>query len=421
MSFAQIISTLESENNTGSVEYQQEEPIETTVSATDVTDGASELNASYEQIDDVDTGITSAENAVVAIGELTDAVSEKVENGGSLSEFDEAVIHTTHETIMRSLGMSNQLTTLESLTLGQKGPALVTTLENLATDIVSKVVQAFKKALEQLLIFVQDLLRNNYLLQRYWDKVNKQVQAVAGQTPSTDLMSESARALSTPIVADAPGNTTSSIDLMYATATGMMKASMVGLQEIDKLNFKFDKLESTSVNHLIELHRYGVPHTVGMVSKQGMLDLKNTYGYLANGRSMVVEADFLGMKNPVKEYVSNSLDAQKVLVGTPDVMKDVMQKASSIMKDIKAFDSKRSYIKNAISRIAQYLTQDTVGGIPALLSKKARGYEQQLGQIRGMRRFVNGIIGRFPLECFKIAKAFIDYCKNSLKYYSAEK
>lgn len=414
MTFAKITSSLESL----SVEQDiSKTNVSETITQPEMTDAVSDLETEVTEIEQTGSAIDAGEEGIDKLSELAATVKQNSEETGSLSAVEQKAVAITHESIMTSLGFPITVASLESRSNLRSSEAVIATLEGAIENLFKNVVKAIKQAFENLLLFIQKLLSNNFLLQRYWDKINKQIAAVAGQTPKKEIMTESARALSTPMLKDAPGNIDTTFDLMHKTAVGMIAVSMEGLKEIDKINFKFSGKLGNDVGHLVDLGRYGIPRTRNAKNENGLLSSDSTYGYLTNGRSMNVFVGMLGIQTPVKEYVSNSSGVEEIAVARPDVLKDVMGKAAEIMKGVKEFDSKRSYIKNAISRISQYMTQSLLTGIPSLVSSKARQMEDDIGYIRGFRQFVNGIIGRFPLECFKIAKAFIDYCANSLKYY----
>lgn len=418
MSFASILATMESSPSELHIEPEVQETSNTAVDATiDVIDGSSELEKNINDIDSVDTGITSAENAVEQIVELQNTVSEKLQSTGSLTDFEQKAVQITYESIMSSLGISSAVLTNESIGYSDRAKNLVATLEEKGQGLMASVMNALKAALDSVLVFIQDLIRNNYLLQRYWNKINEQVRKVKGQTPTKETMSESAKALSAGgYLAKDPKAIDFSIDEMYATAVGMMKASDAGIDMINKLNFKFDKLEDRSLNAVLDLAKVGIPAV-----KSGEAGKTNRgFGYMTNGRTVVrVKENIFGVSKAFEGIVSNGEMAERIAVATPEQMHAIMGKAETIMKLIKAFDSKRSYIKNAISRITQYLSED-LSFYPSLVNKDVKDFRQNMANIRGMRSVVNAVVSRFPLESFKIAKAFIDYCRNSLKHYNGK-
>lgn len=417
MSFAKFLSTVESIGNETPENMEVHVATNDAVNValdSDTTDAVTEMDSKMRDIDQVDTGIDSAEAAVERIAELQGTISGKLERTGSLTDFEQKAVEITHESIMFSLGLPTAQLTVESVSYDQRATSMIATLEEKGQSLMQSIVQSIKRALESVMTFVQDLIRNNYLLQRFWNKVNDQVRKVKGQVPTKQTMSDSAKTLSAGgYLAKDPMAIDFSIDEMYATAMGMMKASDVGIDMINKLNFKFSELEDRNLEPVLNFQKHGIPGVnTGEAAKT-----KNAYGYLVNGRSVVrVEASLFGVDKALEGIVSNGDIAETIAVATPEQMYSIMGKAESIMKAIKSFDGKRSYIKNAISRITQYLAQDALF-YPSLVSKGARSASDNLGAIRGMRKVINGIVGRFPLESFKIAKAFIDYCRNSLRYY----
>lgn len=417
MSFAKIVQSVESIGQETPEQMEIHESTNTAVDQTlDVIDATADMESKMHDIDQIDTGIDSAEVAVDRLADLQNTINEKMEHTGSLTEFEQRAADITHESIMASLGMPVVQLTNESIKYNQRASHLVATLEEKGQGLMKSIVESIKRALESVLVFIQDLLRNNYLLQRYWNKVESQVRAAKGKTPSQDTMAESARALTAgDYLSRDPAAVQFSINEMYATAMGLMKASDVGIDAINKLNFKFDELESRDLSFILDFSRHGIP---GVKSGEAAKS-DRAYGYLTGGRSVVrVEADLFGVSKAFDGFVKNGEVAVKIAVATPEQMQDIMGKAEAIMRAIKSFDSRRSYIKNALSRITQYLAQDVLF-YPSMVSKGARDTRNNLNMIRGMRKVINDVIGRFPLESFKIAKAFIDYCKNSLKYYGS--
>lgn len=417
MTFAKLTASLES----NSVQSVQDE-LKTTEVSNQVTDATIGLEENISDIESTETVIEKAEEGADKLTEVIVTVKESSEDTGTLSPLEQSTVAVTHETIMASLGYSTSVFSMESFNVSRDAGKTIATLEASANSIFDKVLQAIKNAFENLLIFVQKLLSNNFLLQRYWEKINKQVSAVSGKGPNDKTMTESARALASPFLEARPNDIQSTITGMHKTAMGMLDVSMLGLKRIDEINFKFKGEVNKDVSEFMNLGDYGIPrldYTIVRDTKnsQGHNIRGNLYGYLVNGRSMNVVASISGISSAVKEYVRVATEAKEIPVASVDILKDTMAKAAEIMKGVKEFDSKRSYIKNAISRIMQSLAQSQLVGVPSLVSSKAREIESDLGYIRGLRSVINSIIGRFPLECFKIAKAFIDYCANSLKHY----
>jgi hypothetical protein len=409
MSFAQFLTTLESHSTDDPVVHEASNTAVDVSLSTDTTDAVTEMDEHMRSIDQVDTGIESAEVAIDRIAELQSTVSDKLQHTGSLTDFEQKAAEITHESIMSSLGLPAVKLTNESTSYDQRASSLIATLEDQSQSLWQKIVAGVKRALEMVLVFIQDLVRNNFLLKRYWSKTMEQVKKVSGQTPSKEMMTDSAKALSVPeSVTNDPKDVEKRLQLMAATAMGMMRVSDISIDEINRINFKLGKLENDRLTDVMQFGKEGIPP---VRTAEG-----EAYGFLTGGRS-IVRASGVFIDRAYEKMIVSGAETTEIAVGTPEVMNDAMGLADKIMDAIRKFDSKRSYVKNILSRVQQFLVQDVMS-LPAMVNKSMADARHEINKIRGLRSVLNSVIGRFPLESFKIAKAFIDYCRNSLKYYN---
>lgn len=369
----------------------------------EAVDAESELESNVSEIDNISTGITEAEGAVERISEIQGQVQENIDAGhSSLSPVEEVSIQASMESIMTSLGLPYSRATLESVAYGQRAAHCVATLESENRSMMERIANGFKILVDQIITFIQNLFRNSWALLKYADYVQKRVDKIRGVQPSQqEMTSSSAKALSVDGKADR-----SSISLLVQTARDLMEAASAASHEVEKLNFKFDE-GSGKDQHYAKMISYITLDRVG----------NGLHGHLTGGRSFDIKTPFCSELSITA--VKNGETAKTIPVASEKEMKSLLSIARDIIKNIKEFDSKRSVLKNAASRISQYLVQDVTNTV-GLVSKKSRDLSLNLGYIRFKRGLLNKVIGRYPLEAFKIAKAFIDYARHSLAYYDVK-
>lgn len=381
-------------------EDQAIDPAEGMLAAEEVNDGISEASMAEVENDNIDTAIGDGISGVESIDEMKDTVQEIVDSGdGSVSPMVEETVSETLESIMTSLGITHTVSSMESVALNNRGKGLIATLEDSKTGIINTLKKAFKAAMEALMNFIANLLRNNWALEKYLKFVRGKAMKVTG-TPSKQMMSESASALSFNGRADM-----GSIEEMYKTAGVELELSNDAIEVVNKLNFKFGEVDEPDVNQFM--------------AKFGKLPAgyKGGLGALTGGRSYSKTSEVFIVSSPYGEMISNGDAAKEIAVASTKDMNAILGKAEDIIAGLKKFDSKRSAIKNITSRVLQYLAQD-FSQTAGVVSDKAKEFSSELGKIRGIRGFMNKIIGKMPLEAFKTAKALIDYVRHSMKYYS---
>lgn len=369
----------------------------------EAVDAESELESNVSEIDNISTGIIEAEGAIERISEIQGQVQENIDAGhSSLSPVEEVSIQASMESIMTSLGLPYSRATLESVAYGQRAAHCVATLESENRSMMERIANGFKILVDQIITFIQNLFRNSWALLKYADYVQKRVDKIRGVQPSKqEMTSSSAKALSVNGKADQ-----SSISSLAKTAANLMGASTIAAEEVEKLNFEFSG-DSGKDQHYAKI----ISHVT--LDKAG----NGLYGHLTGGRSFnIKESVDAGLEITA---VNNGAIATVIPVASEKEMRSLLDNARSIIKSIKDFDSKRSVLKNAASRISQYVAQDLTNSA-GLVSKSARNRSRSLGYIRFKRGLLNKVIGRYPLEAFKIAKAFIDYARHSLAHYNVE-
>lgn len=370
-------------------------------SAVEAVNSITESDAEYKDIDDIDTGIGEAVDAVSQINDLAEVVNSQ--EGTSLSPLEEQAIQETMESIFRTIGIVYTTPTLESATGYKRRTELVATMESKFQTILNSLVTAIKQTAERVLAFLMNLLRNNFILLKYLKNTEAKVKAITQPRPSVSKMTDSAKPMSANGVADYD-----CVELFRTTAERMLEMTDSAIDKIKDLNFKFGE-QNRSIDSSISLERNLMPH-------KGM---RNGYGYLPGDRGFTdynVGDKIFGVSRVYKSVESGGKLAQQADVLTKDQMLSALRSAEGIINGIKRVDSKKSIIKNFISRVSQFVTE-LGAGYAGIVSKAAREAEDNLRAIRGVRNYLNSIIGRFPLEAFKIAKALIDYARHSAKNY----
>lgn len=401
MNIAQIVATHESLQeaeikDSGDHEYRGD--FQSPVTPLDAVNAEAELEAEYKDISDVDTGIDTAIDAVSALDELHDTVKEDVPEDGSLSKLEEVSIQASLESILTSVGLTYVVPTTESLTSKERTKHIVASLESNSKGLFDRIIAAFKRTVDSVVAFLQNLFRNTWVLSKYMEWVRTKLDKVTAQVPEKKEMTESAKAMFA-----AGESSYDSVVKMNKTAEALIEMSLAAVDEINDLNFKFSGADDRVSSDIVPNRKLAMN--------------KGTYGYLANGRGFEPSSEHT--------FSMSRLFDRTIAVGTPGKtaeilsrkdMESTLKMAADIITGIRKIDSKRSVIRNLTSRIIQTVTEISTqyGGS---VSKSARQKNYQMRVIGGKRRLLNSAVGRFPLEAFKIAKAFIDYVRHSLKYY----
>ena len=384
----------------GDLTYVKED-LETTsdtsinIAAQEAVEGQVELEQDVNKIGEISDGIESGEQA---IEQLTD-IKEHAEAGETMSPVEQTLIQTSMESIMGSLGMSIPVSTTESLN-SRRSANIVPSLEGVISDVVQNIIKAFKTAVETVIDFIKNLFRNSWLMLRYIKKVKEAVKEASGKRPSDATMSgRAASQFSVEGIADER-----SIMAIGATALTLIDNATTCALKIKDLNFSFGE-EGTDQSETREMVFGKLNRT-----KKGYL------GYMLNGRSFIPVPD--AVRGLDYMTVQNGGQADVITIASQGDLLNYIDTAEEIINRLKKFDSTRSVIANAASRIIQNLTQEATmyGGI---VSKNSREMSSNIGYIRGWRQVLNRFIGRYPLEAYKTAKALADYCKQCLTHYTS--
>ncbi len=368
-----------------------------------------------------DQEIVSGHNALQAINELVEYVKEHGEQG-ELSEFQNNVIHVTYESIMTNLGFDMTQSTMESFN-GISRSDILQTLESSASKVNMGLGDLLRRSREDLSKGFEDLTRVSFILRRSIKEAKAKVELIKSQTPRKQVMSEFAGTLTAgPDLLKNPTAVKDSVEKMYITAIGLLKLSEIAADKLSNLNFNYGDLNDKTTFEMVNFERVGVPK----VSSGAAGKYNNCFGYLTNARSYIRgEAKTVGAwRHPgygIQGEVSNGNKAESIQVGSPDFLKDVLDKADAILRILDKVDSRWSRIKVGLSR---FIDDDIIGPltvIPSLVSDKAKAARDNAYMRTAMVNFIMGILIRMPMECYKIAKAFTNYTESSLKYYDVSK
>lgn len=414
MLFAKVLATNENmETPVPPAQHVGDDPRDTDMGDLDHLSHAQAIEAEAnlveggKTIDDIDTGINDAGDAIDTISEVQDNLSADDNVSTGLTEMEQNAVQATHESIMLQLGLSMTLPSLESISHAEQRSKAIATLEEAKKGILTRMADGIRAAGRAVLNFIQGLIRNTWVLRKYYEYVKKKIAKIGnGDTPSQETMTKSASAMS---VSGESGM--SSVPPMLDTALGLMKISENLVTKLNSMNFKVDG------------HGFGKMDRDSFVTPNTM-PIRNDgkhLGYLTNDRSFSFDA----IKSIISANIySNSLGnyspntAESVRVASKHDMEILLSAADKILSALKTFDSKHSKIKTIVSTVINYAV-GVVSFYPSLVSKSAATALDKQAELMGIRIALSQGLSRLPLEAFKIAKAFIDYANNSSKYFKA--
>lgn len=409
MNFQQLIANAESLEQAGDITNQLSVPSDEPIKAeehhivTDVVEDETNLTSDFNDIDNISTGINEAEKSIETIDELKETLDEDDVTG--VSPLTMTAVQVTHEAIMQSLGLSMSKPTVESFSIRDQHRGLIATLESSKEGIFNRIITGIKILIKQITEFIQNLLRNSWVLEKYRQFVIKKTNAVKASSPDTQYMKESAAAMSINGTAGA-----SSIDPMYDTAIDFLKHTEALIGVVNRMNFNFkddkDKLKDIFKD---------VPDVKAPARNVDM------YGFLTRDRAVGITYGLIGGDDIShrKEFNHVPRLAEEIPVADMRTIKDLLDKSGKIISELKRIDGKRSIIRNITSRFLQAVVEVAMV-YPSVVSKKAFDLGFRMQCIRKLRAKLNETITRFPLEAFKTAKAFIDYARHSLNHYKGE-
>lgn len=374
-----------------------------TMSQAELITSEADLTDEAEGIDKINTGFTDAENSVDTLNEVQEELKSGEEVSPGVSALEEAAVEATHESIMHSLGIPMVFPTMESIPYTSKREKLIATLEDAKKGIIDRMVEGLKVLCRGILNFIQGLLRNTWVLRKYYDYVKKKVERVTG-SPSQDKMTKSAVAMS--VTGEAGMH---SVPPMLNTAMSFLEISDQLVERSNKLNFKFVMEESDETfDQFSTVNHKSVP----------MRNNDSSVGYLTGDRAIgSTTGQFIlsGLHKQVGNHTPRT--AEEIAVASKNDMGVLLKSADAILLGLKKFDSKHSKMKTIISNVLNFVASAATV-YPSFVSKTARKTHHAQNRLITIRTVLSISMSRLPLEAFKTAKAFIDYANNSAKYYT---
>lgn len=371
--------------------------------ATDVVD---DMEGEYRTIDDVETGIEAAEDGQSHISELKSVVEENGESGKSLSESEETSVNVALESIHESLGMKWVQPTMESVTYRKRREAIIATMEAAQGSLADKIIKGVKATVSAIMDFIMNLIRNNWVLKKYIQAMEKRVSLLKGDAPSKTTMPESAAAMTVKGQADIE-----SAKALYMSSDIQMKMVDIAINMVDQINFRGGVVSKVIPHEILPVH---------MLPDQ-YADGRKGNGFLVNNRMYATHqssAQFTGIDSAFAGIMSAGPSANEAEVLSGSEMKQVLKWAGDIVTSIGTIEAKKNRLKNFVSRVIQLFAEVTTAQA-SMVSKSADAVSSNFTAIRMFRRILNSVIGKMPLECYKTAKGLIDYVRHSLKYYKS--
>lgn len=393
---------------TGTEQVIIEEPssfgAESVDSLTEVTQDGEALQVTSDSID-------GATDAVDNLCEMQDLVQQAADTGtGNLSEVAATSIETTLESIMYTLGTSYTVPSLESVAVGDRATNMVSTLESAKNSILDKAIKGLKVLLDQVLAFIQNLVRNSWVLNKLLEKAKAKASDLKGKVPAIEKMETCASTFSIDGHSDK-----STIARITQTAFDMMSLSSYAADEINKINFtsKREGEANAFEGKFVLKDGFEINTTIDTGDKDDIV-----VGYLTKDRGFKTTRAgmFEGHRKAFASVVSGGKLSDSIDVASIGEIDKCLKNAGELIKEIQKFDSKRSVIKNAVARISA-IGDEVANTYGSLVSKASRERVGRIQYIRTYRSIMNDIIGRMPMEAYKIAHGLIQYAGASAGHY----
>lgn len=371
-------------DNYGPEDVTEDDAMNSPVEASEVL---GELQGQVDQIDQAEEALEEAENAVGVIDDVTGVLQEQEEQGKPVTDAQVDLIEATHESLMYRLGLNPAFPTMESVSFADRHTTIVASLESERKSLFAKIADAVKYAANQVVEFIAGVVRNSWVLGKYLDYVQKRVRAL---DKSAKAQAEDMKASAKQMSVDGKADFDSVKQLTHG-ATELLSRATAAVNDLAATNFKFG-----DVNPNVEVAKF-VPA-----------------GAAITGGSRVTPISVLTGTKIYK--IEPGAEAATAKVLNPGQMNEALVSAGKIITAIKAFDASNGRIKRFVSNLTQYVAQAAVT-LGAVVSRDAKEKEREMAYLRGFRMLLSSVIGKFPLEAFRSAKAIIDYVRNSLRQY----
>lgn len=303
---------------TTNIEGGTDTPLETgtdeeIAAAADEEVGEIEAEAADEsaatEMTELNQGMDTAFDAVDRIEELRDVAADAIENDGGLTETEAGVIEATHESLMKSLGMSHRETkfsvspvvTMEHYSSPRtKLSASMVTMEKLSdsvSQLKTHISDGFKKFIEMLKASIKRYVEETFTLRGQAQKLLSSVNAMpADAKPAQAQLSGSAVA----VTVKGTANVNSALALVAASekmvAIGAKGAADIAQRMKTSTNIGEAMMDGDTMREMGELE--GLPTANG-----GVLTLGGGTG------SSIDEAPAQSAQAPTREQVVGLLNA----------------------------------------------------------------------------------------------------------------
>lgn len=415
-----IVQTFENLSESGQL-GATEDAVEAANTATDVAEGNAEVVEDAAELDNIDTGVDDAFEAVDRIEELKDVAEGAMQEGG-LTEDAAKTLEIAHESIMSSLGLSHRktnlsakpVTTFESYRSStSRAHATMVTLESLGDSIktvVENIKRALKAALNMVQNFVAGLIRNRSLMDKHLTNLESKLKAI----PSTAKpKSPTVKGGANSIRVDGKASAQTALQVLESSGKLIQGGAAVAASVA---------AFSATANWVNEFNA-SLKKVAEALGAGGSDEGKKGYGHLSRGRSLVlVGGEEAGEASRVElAEVQKKVEA----ADAPSVqeMSTVVRQAKSVLQALGQYE-------RAIKDL-QKGAQSALSSLESGYKAAAKGSEQEddkktAGDVKAASRTVISALNKFgspiPTAAFDAVKSAADFVTAGINNFStAEK
>lgn len=365
----------------------------------EVIETLSQVQAAADENDQIGDAVDEAFAASDTIDEVQGVVKDIDEEGRTIDPMTEKMIATTMESISAALGVTLEVPSLESVSYADRAGSVVATLEAAKEGILARAAKALKAAMETVWLFIQNLLSNTWMLEKMHKKALEAVENAKSSTKTPDpTMTTMAKEVSIGGVAEAKNT-----EMFAKTAEDLLDVANRAADKINEINFNFSEKGGSFSMIFHSLQPSGFSRV--------KVDGEDTYSNLTGDRHYRSKGESRW------EVATFDKPAEKADVLNQTEQMQAIKTAGDIINGLKALSSKRSRIKNGISRVAQFITEFVASGLPSV-TKAGRDMAGGMHHLRHWRQVCNTALLRAPLEAFKIAKALTNWAAASAAKYA---
>ena len=422
------IATMENLSEEGAL-GATEDALEAATNAVDVADGNTEVVAEAGEIDNLDTGIEDAFEAVDKVEELKDIAEETMQDGG-MDEATAKAVEVAHESIMAAIGMSHRhsgrtdspVLSNESYRSAQsRTSATKLTIEKLS-ESAGKIIENIKRALKHAWNMVQNffagIMRNRALMEKHLNSLEGKVKAIpAGASMKGDKIKGGVNGIRIDGKADA--DTASKV---LQSASSLLSASQAVAAEVGKASLNDDGsagkwVQDFSGKLTTAIHRLGT---------NGKAEGKDAYGYLAGGRAVVVEGGTDEQAARI-QLVEVGKKAEEAAAPSVDQMKRLVTQAKTVLGELRAYEKSIGDLKKGSELALRSLDHASSMTQKASQSEDDKAGNEAANKTRdGVKKAARTVIsamnkfgGPVPGAAFAAVKATADYVTAGVNNYGS--